>query len=80
MAQDNRNRDQQRQDQGRRQDNSQDELTRQGRSADDRDAASSQGGPAGSQRDADDLDDEMDEDRDDDDRPEGGTNRRKNIS
>lgn len=85
MAEDNRNRDQQGQDQGRRQDNLQDEPTRQGRSADDREAPQGQGGSAGSPREVDDLGDadEMDEDRDDDTRSpgEGGaTNRRKNIS
>ena len=83
MAQDNRNKDQQRPDQGGKQDNMQDERTRQSRNADERDSQPADGASAGRKRDTDEVDDEadeMDEDRDDDMRVEGGQNRRKNIS
>ena len=83
MAQDNRNKDQQRPDQGEKQDTMPDDRTRQSRSADERDSQPADGASAGRKRDIDELDDEadeMDEDRDDDMRGEGGQNRRKNIS
>jgi hypothetical protein len=83
MAQDNRNKDQQRPNQGGTQDNRQDDRTRQGRSLDQGDSQSNEGGSAGAEQDMDELGDdadEMDEDRDDDTRPEGGQNRRKSIS
>lgn len=86
MAQDNRNKATQGQNQRTPQDNPPDESIRRGRSQDDRDSAPVRGRSAGKRdpedvedlADSDDLD-EMD-DRDDDLRAEGGTNRRNNIS
>jgi hypothetical protein len=87
MAQDNRNKATQGQNQSNRQDTPQDENLRRGRTADDRDSQPARGGSAGKRdpEDVEDVDetddmDEVDEDRDDDMRAEGGANRRKNIS
>ena len=84
MAQDNRNKATQGQNQRSRSDNPQDENLRRGRTADERDSQPADSGSAGKRdpEDVEDVDemDEMDEDRDDDIRAEGGTNRRKNIS
>ena len=87
MAQDNRNKATQGQNQRSRSDNPQDENLRRGRAADERDSQPAHSGSAG-KRDPEDVEavdemdemDEMDEDRDDDMRAEGGANRRKNIS
>ena len=84
MAQDNRNKATQGQNQRTQQDSPQDDNIRRGRTADDRDSQQGQRGSAGN-RDPEDVEDlgdadELDDDRDDDLRAEGGTNRRKNMS
>ena len=84
MAQGNRNKATQGQDQRSGQDTPQDDNLRRGRTADDRESQQGQGGSAGKRdpEDVEDVDesDEMDDDRDDDMRVEGAANRRKDIS